>query len=144
MPGGVDAAQRIASLQQVVAKDPKNVQAWTQLGNDYFDTNQPQKAIDAYQHALDLQPRSPDVLTDQGVMYRAVGQYQKAADNFRKANEIDPRHLQSLFNLGIVYAYDLKQPQKAAEAWNKVVATDPSSPQAVQARAQLEQIGKAK
>ena len=77
-------------------------------------------------------------------MYRAIGQYQKAADNFRKANEIDPRHLQSLFNLGIVYAYDLKQPQKAAEAWNKVVATDPSSPQAVQARAQLEQIGKAK
>jgi cytochrome c-type biogenesis protein CcmH/NrfG len=139
-PGGMDAAQRIAALESVVARDPKNAGAWTQLGNDYFDTNQPQKAIDAYQRSLELSPNNPDVLTDQGVMYRAVNQFDRAAANFRKANELNPRHLQSLFNLGIVYAYDLKQPQKAVEAWNKIVATDPNSQQAIQARAQLEQL----
>jgi tetratricopeptide (TPR) repeat protein len=142
--GGVDSAQQIAALQAQLAKDPKNVQAWTQLGNDYFDMNQPQKAIDAYQHALELQPKNPDVLTDQGVMYRAVGQYDKAVANFNKASELDPRHVQSLFNLGIVYAYDLKQTQKAIDAWSKVVQLQPNSPQAVQARAQIEQLRAAK
>lgn len=140
-PGtGVDVQQRIAMLQQVVAKDPKNVQAWTQLGNDYFDSGQPQKAVEAYGQVLALQPGNADVLTDQGVMYRALGQFDKAVENFQKANAANPRHLQSLFNLGVVYAYDLKQPKKAVEAWEKLVATDPSSPQAIQARTQLEQL----
>ena len=66
-------------------------------------------------------------------MYRALGQFDKAVENFRKASEANPRHLQSLFNLGVVYAYDLKQPKKAIEAWEKVVAADPSSAQAIQA-----------
>jgi tetratricopeptide (TPR) repeat protein len=140
-PGaGVDVQQRIATLQQVVGQDPKNAQAWTQLGNDYFDTNQPQKAVEAYGHVLELQPGNADVLTDQGVMYRALGQFDKAVENFRKANEANPRHLQSLFNLGVVYAYDLKQPKKAIEVWEKLVAIDPSSSQAIQARTQLEQL----
>ncbi|WP_242342519.1 tetratricopeptide repeat protein [Anaeromyxobacter terrae] len=143
-PGGVNAQQRIAMLQQAVAQDPKNVQAWSQLGNDYFDTNQPQKAVEAYAHVLEAQPNNSDVLTDQGVMYRALGQFDKAVENFKKANEANPRHLQSLFNLGVVYAYDLKQPKKAIEAWEKVVATDPSSGQAIQARTQLEQLKSAK
>jgi len=138
--GGMEVQQRIAMLQQVVGQDPKNAQAWTQLGNDYFDTNQPQKAVEAYGHVLAIQPGNPDVLTDQGVMYRALGQFDKAVENFRKANEANPRHLQSLFNLGVVYAYDLKQPKKAIEAWEKVVATDPSSAQAIQARTQLQQL----
>ena len=46
----------------------------------------------------------------------------------------------AFFNLGVVYAYDLKQPKKAIEAWEKVVATDPSSAQAIQARTQLQQL----
>ncbi len=145
MPGtapaaGMEVQQRIAMLQQVVGQDPKNVQAWTQLGNDYFDTNQPQKAVEAYGQVLAIQPANADVLTDQGVMYRALGQFDKAVENFRKANEANPRHLQSLFNLGIVYAYDLKQPKKAIEVWEKLVATDPSSSQAIQARTQLQQL----
>ena len=77
-------------------------------------------------------------------MYRALGQFDKAVENFRKANEANPRHLQSLFNLGVVYAYDLKQPKKAIEAWEKLVATDPSSAQAIQARTQLEQLKSAR
>jgi cytochrome c-type biogenesis protein CcmH/NrfG len=144
MPGGggagLEAQQRIAALQQIVQRDPKNVQAWTQLGNDYFDTQQPQKAIEAYERALELQPGNPDVLTDQGVMYRAIGQFDRAVQNFQKANQANPQHMQSLFNMGIVYAYDLKQPDKAIAAWNKVVQTSPSSPQAVQARTHIEQV----
>ena len=132
--------QRVAMLQQVVAREPKNVQAWIQLGNDLFDLRQAQQAVDAYARALELQPDNPDVLTDQGVMYRELREYDKAVQNFLRANQVQPRHLQSLYNAGIVYAYDLNQPEKAIEAWNKIVATDPQSQQALQARAQLEEL----
>jgi cytochrome c-type biogenesis protein CcmH/NrfG len=140
-PGGDAAHQaRIASLQSVVARDPKNVQAWVQLGNDYFDTRQPQKAIEAYGRALELQPKNPDVLTDQGVMYRDVGQFENAIANFQKANEIDPKHVQSLFNMGVVYAHDMNLPKKAEEAWSKVVEIAPESAQGQQAKQALQQL----
>lgn len=132
--------QRVAMLQQVVAREPKNVQAWIQLGNDYFDLRQAQQAVDAYAKVLELQPDNPDILTDQGVMLRELRQYDRAVANFLRANEVQPRHLQSLYNAGIVYAYDLNQPEKAIQAWNKIVASDPTSPQALQARSQLEEL----
>lgn len=133
-------AERIRSLEQEVARNPKDVQAWIQLGNDYFDTHQAQKSVDAYGKALALQPDNPDVITDQGVMYRELRQFQKALDNFQKANRLNPKHLQSLFNQGVVYAEDLNQPDKAIEAWNRVIAVDPNTPLAQQARQAIQAV----
>lgn len=140
-PGAnADLLGRITMNQALVARDPKNVQAWIQLGNDFFDTNQAQKSIEAYGRALELRPNDPNVLTDQGVMYRALGQYDKAIANFEKANRADPAHVQSLFNMGVVYAHDLKQPKKAIEAWNRVIQVAPQSEQAAQARTGIQEI----
>jgi cytochrome c-type biogenesis protein CcmH/NrfG len=135
---------RIVAMQQIVQREPKNVQAWIQLGNDYFDTRQAQKSVDAYSRALELQPDNADVITDQGIMYRALGQFDKAIANFEKANKIQPKHVQSLYNIGVVYSSDLKQPQKALEAWKKVIAIAPESSQAAQAREAIGQMQQAK
>jgi cytochrome c-type biogenesis protein CcmH/NrfG len=138
-PGGAlagapaGAEQRIAIAKQLVAQNPKDVQAWISLGNDYFDTKQHQAAIDAYANALALDPKNPDVLTDQGVMYRDLGQYDKAIANFLKANQVAPTHMQSLFNAGVVYAFDLKDAKRAEETWLKVIANDKSGRYAAQA-----------
>jgi hypothetical protein len=70
--GGAHAA-RIQHNEHLVKSDPKNLQAWIELGNDYFDTHDPQRSIAAYAKALALDPKNPNVLTDQGVMYRQVG-----------------------------------------------------------------------
>jgi cytochrome c-type biogenesis protein CcmH/NrfG len=138
---GGDAAAQITALEQATKKNPTDHEAWVQLGNLYFDTHQPKQSIDAYSKALELQPNDPNVLTDQGVMYRELKSYDRAIANFEKASQVDPSHVQSLYNLGIVYAHDLRQPQKAAAAWQKVIAVAPSSPQATQARQALEQLG---
>ena len=138
--GTDDKVARIAMAQQFVAREPKNVQAWIQLGNDLFDTNQHQKSIEAYQRALDLKPDNADVLTDQGVMYRAVGQFDQASATFEKAQTVAPDHLQSLINLAGVYDSDLKKPQKAVVALEKVLKLDPSGHFGAQARDFLAQI----
>jgi cytochrome c-type biogenesis protein CcmH/NrfG len=143
-PPGVE--QRIAIAKQLVAKNPKDVQAWISLGNDYFDSHQAQAAVDAYANALAIDPKNPDVLTDQGVMYRELGQPDKAVANFLKANQIAPTHMQSLFNAGVVYAYDLKDAKRAEETWLKVIANDKSgrfAAQAGNAIAELRQRGAA-
>jgi hypothetical protein len=138
--GGAGVDQRIAIAKQLVAQNPKDVQAWISLGNDYFDSKQQQAAIDAYGKALELNPKNPDVLTDQGVMYRDLGQYDKALANFQKANQIDPNHMQSLMNIGVVYAYDLKDSKRAEETWLKVIAADKSGRFAGQAGAAIAEL----
>jgi cytochrome c-type biogenesis protein CcmH/NrfG len=132
-----DYAARITEAEKIVAKDPKNVNAWLSLGNDYFDTEQAQKAIHAYGKVLELDPNNTNVLTDQGVMYRKVGWYDKALANFEKAQQIDPKHLQSLYNLGVVYAVDMKQPEKSGPIWKKYLQMDPNSPTAMQIKSMM-------
>jgi len=133
---------RIIRMEGIVKAEPKNHDAWVGLGNDYFDSHQPQKAVDAYAKALALKPEDPDILTDQGVMYRQLNQFDKAIANFQKAGKINPSHVPSIFNLGIVYAGDLHQPDEAAKAWNKVLVLAPNSEQATQARQLLAQLNK--
>lgn len=143
-PGGPPALPspqllaRIDQLEKAVAANPKDLPAWIELGNHYFDTHQASKSIAAYDKALALNPKNPDVLTDQGVMYRQAGEFKKALANFEKAAQLDPRHAQSRFNIGIVYAQDLQQPEKAIAAWRKLIETNPESPQADNARRAIE------
>lgn len=135
----VDYQQRIVEAEKIVAADPTNLQAWIQLGNDYFDTDQSQKAINAYGKALEIDPNNANVLTDQGIMFKRVGWFDKAIANFEKAQQLDPKHLQSLFNLGVVYMADLKQPDKAVKYWERYLELDPMSPNSQQIRAMLQE-----
>jgi cytochrome c-type biogenesis protein CcmH/NrfG len=132
-----DYASRIAEAEKIVARDPKNLNAWLSLGNDYFDTEQAQKAIQAYDKVLEIQPNNPNVLTDQGVMYRKVGWFDKALANFEKAQKLDPNHLQSLYNIGVVYAVDMKQPEKSGPIWKLYLQKDPNSPTAMQIKSMM-------
>ena len=150
MPGAMPAAAlpsaevqaRIMRIEAVVLADPKNHGAWVALGNDYFDSHQPQKAVVAYEKALALKPEDPNVITDQGVMFRDLGQFDKALANFQKANKIQPSHLPSLMNIGVVYSSNLNKPDEAAKAWNRIITIAPASEQAAQARQMLGQLKK--
>lgn len=138
--GSIDAYQRIQGALASLAVDPQNAQAWISLGNDYFDTHQPQKAVEAYGKALDLEPKGAhvaDVLTDQGIMYRELKAFDKAVANFKKANKLNPGHVQSVFNLGIVCYQDLKDLSAARQAFNRVIEMAPASSQAEQAKSLL-------
>ncbi len=138
----VNYQQQIGMLEGIVAKEPGNRNAWVQLGHNYFDSDQPMKAIEAYDKALELDRFDANVLTDQGVMYRRLGWFDKAIKNFEEANKQNPGHQQSLYNLGIVYRYDLQDFPKTIEVWEKFLAINPSGAGAAQVRAELEVLKK--
>ncbi|MEJ2039996.1 MAG: tetratricopeptide repeat protein [Desulfosarcinaceae bacterium] len=124
------SAQQQESLRALLKKtqaDPKDVAAWTQLADLYFDSGQSDLAISAYERSLALDGSRPDVWTDLGVMYRRAGNPQKAIEAFDHAISIDPRHRIALFNKGVVMMHDLKDPQGALSAWEKLVSIDPQA-----------------
>jgi len=116
---------KILELEKQVASEPGNIEAWTQLGNLYFDGNQIKQAIKAYKKSLGLSPYNPNVWTDLGVMYRRNKQPVEALGAFNKAIEIDPRHEQSRMNKGIVLMHDMEDVNAAIVALEELLKVNP-------------------
>lgn len=125
-PQQQDKTETIKLLEQVVAQEPQNYEAWVNLGNNYFGTGQNKKAITAYDKALAINNGSADVWTDMGIMYRRTGQFDKALDSFGEAARRNPAHRQSRFNRGIVLLYDMKDTDGAIAAWEEVLKLEPT------------------
>lgn len=122
-----ERASQILAMEKKVAESPEDVETWIILGNAYFDLNQPEKAIHAYETALRYRSDNADVWTDLGVMYRQMEKPEEAIAAFDKAQEIDPAHEISLFNKGIVQMHDLNKPEEAAATWSKLLELNPSA-----------------
>jgi len=120
-----ERSQELNALIRETSQNPGNTAAWIQLGNLYFDTNQPTKSIWAYRKALDLDPNNADVWTDLGVMYRRSGKPRQAVKAFDEAIRVNPQHEVSRFNKGIVLMHDLDNPQAAIEAWEELLKINP-------------------
>ena len=120
-----DKASMIAALENETRSNPGNLEAWVELGNAYFDTNQYEKSIGAYSKALEINPGNANVWTDMGVMYRRNGNPQEAVLAFDKAIEADPKHEVSRMNKGIVLLHDLKDTDGAIKAWEGLLEINP-------------------
>ena len=145
-PAPISREQRetLAALIQATRTTPDNVNAWTQLGHFYFDTGESEKAIQAYEKSLQLDGNRPDVWTDLGVMYRRVGNPNKAVECFDRALKLNSGHEVALFNKGVVLMHDLKDPQAALEAWQKLVQINPNAqtPNGQSVKSMIDQIKK--
>ncbi|MEG2172912.1 MAG: tetratricopeptide repeat protein [Desulfovibrionaceae bacterium] len=122
-----DIAKHILTLEQVVLKNPKDMAAWINLGNMYFDTHNHKGAISAYEKALAINPNNADVLTDLGIMYRDEKMYEQAVKAFQKAALVNPKHEQALFNRGVVLFYDLQRKDEGRAAWRQLLAVNPAA-----------------
>jgi cytochrome c-type biogenesis protein CcmH/NrfG len=140
------AAARIPGLKARAESNPDSAPAWTDLGNAYFDADQPAPAVDAYRHALALAPDNPDVLTDLGIMYRRLGRFKEAVESFDKAGALDPKHRNARFNKGVVLFHDLNDRAGAIAAWKEVLAMDPNalSPDGVPLKGMIQELEKNK
>jgi cytochrome c-type biogenesis protein CcmH/NrfG len=136
----IEATSKINTLKEIVKKDPKNLPALVELGNLYFDTDQPKEAIEAYSQYLAIKPDNADVRTDMGIMYRKLGQFDKAIEEFRKAAQSDPKHINSRYNIGLVLLHDKQDIKGAVKAWEDYLRVDPNSERAQRIRGQIEKM----
>jgi tetratricopeptide (TPR) repeat protein len=139
-PDALEFASKVNTLKEIVKKDPKNLPAWVEMGNLYFDTDQPKEAIEAYSQYLAIKPDNPDVRTDMGIMYRKLEQFDRAIEEFRKAAEGDPKHINSRYNIGLVLLHDKQDIKGAVKAWEDYLRVDPNSERAQRIRAQIDKM----
>ena len=109
-PGGA------AELQREVERDPENPRLLTALGNAWYDAEDWDRAIAAYEKARRKAPEDPNLLSDLGAAYRYRGEFRRAVPLFERAQKNDRNHWQSLLNLVLIHAYDLHD-SAGAQKW---------------------------
>lgn len=119
--------QAILKLEAEVTANPDNYQAWTTLGNLYYDTDQAVKAIAAYNKSIALHKADANLLTDLGVMYRQNKQPEKAVEAFNLAIQQNSSHMPSRYNKGIVLFYDQGDKEGAIASWEEMLKIDPQA-----------------
>ena len=133
LPGGTPGATNpdggraamLARLEERVRANPRDVEAWIQIGHINFDNQQHKAAIEAYEKALAIDPNNAPVLTDLGIMYRRNGNPREAVRRFEQAIAIDPKLENPRFNKGIVLWHDLKEREGAIQAWEELLKINP-------------------
>jgi cytochrome c-type biogenesis protein CcmH/NrfG len=129
---------RAQAMRTAAEQSPNDAKSRVDLGNMYFDAERYNDAIAWYEAALKINPADPNVSTDLGVAYYYTNQADKAVAQFEQSLKADPKHTKTLLNLGIVKAFGQQDLAGAAEAWQKVVALAPDSPEGQAARKALE------
>jgi type IV pilus assembly protein PilF len=81
--GNSEAAKRNLDLAEKLA--PDMVDVYITQAHFYQSVAQPQKAVAAFDKALDLEPDNADVMNNFGVMRCSLGEYQQAEQLFSKA-----------------------------------------------------------
>lgn len=122
------AGGRIAELRGAIDRDRDNPRLWTALGNAYYDAEDWDRAIEAYENARRRAPKDPDLLSDLGAAYRNAGKLSRAVHYFEKARENGPDHWQSLLNLALIHAYDLGSAQAAQRYLDELKRRYPDVP----------------
>jgi tetratricopeptide (TPR) repeat protein len=90
------------SLLKATELDPKNVDAWLDLGTTYYNIGKKDKEGQAYKKALELRPTSDDAHYLLGTWYEDKGEFDAAAEEFRKVLSLNPKYEGALFDLALL------------------------------------------
>jgi tetratricopeptide (TPR) repeat protein len=124
----------LQAYRDILARDPKNAKAATDLANRLYDAGRYAEAIPYYQQAHALDPKNTSVSTDLGTALYYAGRPDEALAQLELSLRADPKHAQTLFNIGIVKRDGKKDGKGAIEAWRRLLEIDPNYPDAAHVR----------
>jgi arylsulfatase A-like enzyme/Tfp pilus assembly protein PilF len=112
------------ALERVVAADPKVIDAWFMLGNEYYRRRQFARAIDQFKRALELKPDYDLVVINMANAYRALGRDQEAMIGYRRFMELDPKNAQIRYELAQILI-DSGKLDEARQELTQALAIEP-------------------
>jgi tetratricopeptide (TPR) repeat protein/transglutaminase-like putative cysteine protease len=114
-------------LEKATAKDPKQANAWNNLGRAYAGLDMLDEAEQAYKKQIEINPSDEYAYNNLGLLYHREGQYEKAVEAYTKQIEINPLDKFVYPNLAATYV-ELKKWDEAAGAYEKARAVLHDSP----------------
>jgi serine/threonine-protein kinase len=101
--------------QRVLELDPRNIDAWLRTASVYGALDMPERAVDGYRKAMQLEPGYYKPHHDLAVFYYFRGRYREAAEEFRESIARAPGRVNEYINLAGTLI-DLEQDGEAERA----------------------------
>ncbi len=86
--------------------------------------NKPEKAIEAFERAIEIDPKRADGYLGRANSLNTMGQYARSIEDYNRALELDPKLANAYVNRGIAHA-QLGEREKAIADYEKALALDP-------------------
>jgi tetratricopeptide (TPR) repeat protein len=136
--------QAVALLRQIVGADPKDFEAWTELGTIAFIQQQPAEAENNYQRALQAQPTFSLALLNVGKLRMAQKDYKSAIEFLLRAVTAQPKSADANHFLGEAYLSEvLKEIKQGSQAIVELNEAARSAVYYFNAALELDPVGKA-
>jgi tetratricopeptide (TPR) repeat protein len=117
-------SRAISQFRQIVKRDPKDFEAFTELGTAYFLSKNPVDAEKSYLKALELEPEFILAWLDLGKLHLDQKNFEKAIDVLSKAAALPPPSAEVNYFLGEAYL-NLQKGSKAVAYMNEALKIDP-------------------
>ena len=124
----------LKAYRDILARDPNNLAAAVNAGNLLYDGHRYVEAVPLYQRAFALNESDVNVSTDLGTALWYAGRADEALAQYDRSLTIAPTHAQTLFNVGIVRADGKHDYPGAVAAWQQLLQSSPSYPNAAAVR----------
>ena len=118
---------------KVLADNPRNLDAKTNLGMAYMSSDNPVKGIELMREVLEADPKNQKVLYNLGILAIQSGQFDRAAERLGQLVEINPQSVEGQFYLGVSLAR-LRRTAAAEAAFAKAksLSNDPALAASIQ------------
>ena len=96
------------------------------IGDQYFESGQYEKAVEAYNEFLRLKPRHVKTIYNRGRCYQELGEYEKAMEDFEKVLKFDGNNENALLSIG-QEMYRREDYKSTVFYCEKVIEKDPNN-----------------
>lgn len=119
-----DYARAAALLESIVAADPKDFEAWSELGTAHFLMSNHREAERCYRRSLQERPSFPLALMNLGKLQMVQKKYEEAVASLAQLVEAEPRSADAQFLLGEAYL-QIRKGSKAEVHFKEALRLDP-------------------
>jgi|GEM_PF-639177 len=126
--------QAALEARALLKRDLKNTDAMKTLIKVSLAQNRAEEAVLISENAIAVQPRDADLHCLKGLAHFLAGDSLAARGAWKKALEINPAHVSAQMNLAALY-YQNRNVAQAGTAFEKVLAVQPSNPDAMVGKA---------
>ncbi len=127
----------IDSLRQTALNDPKNIEAWVDLGNAYLQESNYDLAAESFYEATSIDYRSGEAHFGMGLAEYGRGDYPAALFEFSEVSRLYPERFDGHYNRAVTLT-KLLQPEEAVKAFQEAIAqAEPEASEAQVIEAQL-------
>ena len=111
-------------IAQATAPEPYSSEYYNQLGLQYMNESDNQKAYEYFKKAVELDKKNDEALNNLGMFYWQQGENKLAEKTFKKAIKTNPKNTKPYLNIALLYK-ELQQDKKYYDNIEKALSINP-------------------